>query len=113
MSMNGMTIRGPRGGNLRNGKTTFPHVVARQERAKARLEISSKRTPEEQLKLLDAAGLVAAKERAKLAKRIADRQRKAAEALMTATPKELGEAAVKGAKKNKKEAQAPVEAPKS
>lgn len=101
MSMNGMTIKGFRGGNARNGKTTFPNVVARQERAKARQEISSKRTPEEQLKLLDAAGLVATKERAKLAQRIADRQRKAAEDLMKATPKELGEAAVAGAKKPK------------
>lgn len=74
MSMNGMTIRGARGGNARNGKTTFPHVVARQERAKARLEISSKRTPEEQLKRLDAAGLPAMKERAKLAARIIARE---------------------------------------
>lgn len=73
MSMNGMTIRGSRGGNARNQKTTFPHVVARQERAAARKLISDARTPEEQLKRLDAAGLPAQKERAKLAARIIKR----------------------------------------
>ena len=74
MSMNGMTIRGSRGGNARNQKTTFPHVVARQERAAARKLISDARTPEEQLKRLDAAGLPAQKERAKLAARIVARE---------------------------------------
>lgn len=63
------------GGNVRNEKTTFPHVVARQERAKVRAAEAAKRTPEEQLKRLDAAGLASPKERAKLAQRIADRNK--------------------------------------
>lgn len=95
MSMNG-TIRGTRGGNLRNGRTTFPQVLRRQEAAKARQEESSKRTPEEQLKRLDAAGLAATKERAKLAKRIADR-----EAAKKAPPPETKKSDAKSEKKSK------------
>jgi hypothetical protein len=72
MSMNG--IRGPRGGNARNGRTTFPQYEARKARAAERKAVSDARTPEEQLKRLDAAGLPAVKERAKLAKRIAARE---------------------------------------
>lgn len=68
-------IKGPHGGNVRNQKTTFPHVVARQERAKARQAEADKRTPEEQLKRLDAAGLASPKERAKLLKRIEERNK--------------------------------------
>jgi hypothetical protein len=45
--------------------------------ASQRQEASSKRTPEEQLARLDAAGLVAKKERAKLAARIKARDTKA------------------------------------
>ncbi len=63
------------GGNVRNEKTTFPHVVRRQERAKARAAEAAKRTPEEQLARLDKAGLASPKERAKLAQRIADRNK--------------------------------------
>lgn len=51
---------------------------ARKERALERLETTSIRTPEEQLSLLDlkfGKGLGATKERAKLAKRIADRNK--------------------------------------
>lgn len=95
MSMNG-TIRGTKGGNLRNGRTTFPQVVRRQESAKARQEASALRTPEDQLKRLDAAGLVAVKERAKLAKRIADR-----EAAKKAPPPEAKKTETKSAKKTK------------
>lgn len=58
-----------------NNKTSFPNVVARRERAKARQVEADKRTPEEQLKRLDAAGLASPKERAKLLKRIADRNK--------------------------------------
>lgn len=43
---------------------------ARRESAKIRQEATAGRTPQEQLARLDAAGLVAAKERAKLAKRM-------------------------------------------
>ena len=49
---------------------------ARKERAMERLEVTSIRTPEEQLSFLDlkfGKGLRATKERTKLAKRIADR----------------------------------------
>jgi hypothetical protein len=65
----------------------------RQAQAAAR----TPRSPQEQLKHLDALGLVAAKERAK----IALRQRKAYEKAFNASPKELGEAAVAAAKKGK------------
>lgn len=51
-------------------------IVERRERARARQEVASKRTPEEQLKRLDSAGLPAAKERAKLALRIKARSEK-------------------------------------
>lgn len=71
MSVNG--IRGFRGGNARNSKTTFPQVEARRASAAARKAVSDARSPEEQLAMLDRAGLVAAKERAKLAARIAAR----------------------------------------
>jgi len=50
----------------------------RVERAKERAEIAAKRTPQEQLKRLDemfGEGRGAAKERAKLAKRIADMEK--------------------------------------
>lgn len=53
---------------------------ARKERALERLEVSSQRTPEEQLSRLDqmfGEGQGAAKERAKLARRIEDRNRTA------------------------------------
>lgn len=70
--------------------------------AEKRIAAASKRTPEEQLKRLDAAGFVAKKERAKLAARIAARQKKAAKDLMKATTPELGAAAVAGAKKTQK-----------
>lgn len=71
MAMNGM--RGPRGNNARNKKTTFPDVRRRQEAAAARKAVSDARPPQEQLQRLDQAfgvGVGAKKERAKLAKRI-------------------------------------------
>lgn len=69
MSTNG-TLKGIRGNNARNHRTNFPRVVARQDSAAARKLISDARSPEEQLKKLDAAGLTASKERAKLNARI-------------------------------------------
>lgn len=71
----------------------------RQREAKLRQEASDKLTPQERITRLDnlfGVGLGATKERAKLQARI---QRAAGEALMKATPQELGEAAVKAAQK--------------
>ena len=94
MSMNG-AIRGFRGGNARNGRTTFPQYEARKARAAERLAASATRTPEEQLKRLDAAGLPAVKERAKLAARIKarDEAKKLAEAPKAAKPEKKSKAA--------------------
>lgn len=86
-------IKKARGGNRRNSKTTFPNVAARRERAKVRAAEAAKRTPEEQLKRLDAAfgvGQGAKKERAKI-------DRKAAKGLFRAPPEDFGRAATKGA----------------
>ena len=77
MSMNGL-VKGFRGGNVRNGKTQFPQYEARKARADVRKAVSDARTPEEQLKNLDRAGLTAVKERLKLAKRIRARDEKVA-----------------------------------
>ncbi len=76
----------------------YPHTATirevRRTRAEAVQAKSAGLTPQERLAKLDAAGLTATKERAKIA-------RKAAKSLMTATPAEFGEAAVRGAKKAK------------
>lgn len=72
MSMNG--IRGTKGNNARNKRTTFPDVRRRQEAAAARKAVSDARPPQEQLVRLDQAfgvGVGAKKERAKLAARMA------------------------------------------
>lgn len=64
-------IRGRKGGNIRNGKTYFPKVLARQARAIERQEFRSKLSPAEQLMELDkrlGKGIGAAKERARLMK---------------------------------------------
>ncbi len=81
MSMNGLGRtggkgrrgQGPNGENLRNSRTTFPHIAARQQRASDRQAVADLRRPEEQLQRLDRAFGVnsgAKKERAKLAARI-------------------------------------------
>lgn len=72
-------VKARRGGNVRNGKCTFPNVRRRQEAAAARALEASQRTPEQQLARLDQAfgqGQGAAKERAKLALRIKLRDEK-------------------------------------
>jgi len=71
------TVFKRRGGNIRNGRTTFPGAQRRQEAAKLRQEATSKLTPQERLARLDAAfgpGQGAQKERAKLAKLIQAQQ---------------------------------------
>jgi hypothetical protein len=58
-----------RGGNARNNRTTFPAKQKRQAEAKVRQEARAKRSPQDQLKVLDqlfGKGAGAAKERAKL-----------------------------------------------
>jgi len=81
MSMNGLGRiggkgrrgQGPSGENLRNSRTTFPQLKARQDSAAIRQAVADLRTPQEQLKRLDQAfgvGQGAAKERAKLQARI-------------------------------------------
>lgn len=48
-----ITVRTSHGNNLRNERTTFPHVVARQERAKERQAYRATLSPAQQLATLD------------------------------------------------------------
>lgn len=48
-----ITIRGTRGGNLRNLRTTFPNVLARQTRAQERQMYRATLTTAQQLATLD------------------------------------------------------------
>lgn len=72
-----------RGGNVRNSKCVHPKRIERQEGAKARKLLSDALTPQQRLANLDAAfgkGVGATKERAKLAKLLAQPTKAAAKA---------------------------------
>jgi hypothetical protein len=71
-------------------KTLRNKVAQKRRQEEALVRQAATRSPQAQLAHLDSLGIVAAKERAKLAKRI----RKGMEKAFAATPEELGGAAV-------------------
>lgn len=64
-----------KGDNIRNKRCQHPNKIGRQQRALVRQAESANRTPEQQIKRLDDAGLDCKKERAKLKARIEARNK--------------------------------------
>lgn len=99
MSMNGFHTKTPNANRPAGARNKFlrAELERRRSEAEVRQAAANARTPEEQIKRLDAAGLVATKERAKLAKRIADR-----EAAKNAPPPEAKKTDAKKTEKKQK-----------